>query len=130
MDSDGDGLPDAYELLVSNTATNVFDTNGNDVPDGEEDFDGDGVLNVGEYSLLTSPYLADSDGDGVSDGPNATNSIAAGPDAFFDSLVRGKIRGDNQVGSTSQPLLIPFVVYLTGTNGAPVANGSNVTFTA
>ncbi len=130
LDSDGDGLPDAYELLVSNTATNVFDTNGNDVPDGEEDFDGDGVLNVGEYSLLTSPYLADSDGDGVSDGPNATNSIAAGPDAFFDSLVRGKIRGDNQVGSTSQPLLIPFVVYLTGTNGAPVANGSNVTFTA
>jgi hypothetical protein len=130
LDSDGDGLPDAYELLVSNTATNISDTNTNDVPDGEEDFDGDGSLNVIEYSLMTSPYLADTDGDGVSDGPNATNSIAAGPDAFFDLLVRGKIRGDNQVGATNQALLIPFVVYLTGTNGAPVANGSNVTFTA
>jgi hypothetical protein len=130
LDSDGDGLPDAYELLVSNTATNLSDTNANGVPDGEEDFDGDGVLNVGEYSLMTFPYLADSDGDGVSDGPNATNSIAAGPDLFFDVLVRGKIRGDNQVGETNRLLQIPFVVYLTDTNGAPVANGSNVTFTA
>jgi hypothetical protein len=130
LDSDGDELPDAYELLVSNTATNLSDTNGNDIPDGEEDFDGDGVLNAGEYNLMTLPYLADSDGDSVSDGPNSTNSIAAGPDAFFDSLVRGKIRGDNQVGTVSQQLPIPFVVYLTNTNGTPVANGSNVTFTA
>jgi hypothetical protein len=130
QDSDGDGLPDAYELLVSNTATNLVDTNANDIPDGEEDFDHDGLLNIGEYNLMTSPYLADSDGDGVCDGPNATNSIAAGPDPFFDLLVRGKIRGDNQVGQANQQLPIPFVVYLTNTNGTPVANGSNVTFTA
>jgi hypothetical protein len=130
LDSDGDGLPDAYELLVSTTATNLVDTNSNEIPDGEEDFDHDGVLNVGEYNLLTAPYLADSDGDGVSDGPNATNSIAAGPDLFFDLLVKGKIRGDNQVGQANLQLLLPFVVYLTNTNGTPVANGSNVTFTA
>jgi hypothetical protein len=120
VDSDGDGLPDAYELLVSNTATNLFDTNGNGIPDGEEDFDGDGVLNVNEYSLMTSPFATDSDGDGVNDGQ----------DLFFDAFVKGKIRGDNQVGQAGQPLPIPFVVYLTNTNGAPVANGSNVTFTA
>ncbi len=151
LDSDADGLSDAYELKVSNTATNLFDTNSNDIPDGEEDFDGDGLLNVDEYRLMTSPYLADTDKDGVSDGPNGGASfltdgkdndgdgqideadeanIAAGPDPFLDLLVKGKVRGDNQVGETNRLLQIPFVVYLTNTNGTPVANGSNVTFTA
>jgi hypothetical protein len=130
LDSDGDGLPDAYELLVSNTATNLSDTNTNGVTDAEEDFDGDGVVNVDEYALMTSPYLADTDGDGVSDGPKNVGSITAGPDQFLDFLVKGKIRGDNQVGPASQTLSLPFVVYLTNPDGTPVANGSNVTFTA
>ncbi len=36
QDSDGDGLPDAFEMLVSHTDPNVWDSNGNGVGDGDE----------------------------------------------------------------------------------------------
>ena len=36
LDSDSDGLPDAFELLVSHTNPNLRDTNGNGILDGDE----------------------------------------------------------------------------------------------
>ena len=57
-DSDGDGLPDAWEQTyftnLSQTATN--------------DFDLDGLDNLAEYTLTTNPLLPDTDGDGLTDG--------------------------------------------------------------
>lgn len=67
-DTDGDGLPDRYE--VEETLTNPLkqDTDGNGVLDGEEDLDQDGLTNAEELKHDTDPLNEDSDFDGWSDG--------------------------------------------------------------
>jgi hypothetical protein len=67
LDSDGDCLPDAIEELLFLNPNNP-DSNGNGIPDGEEDFDFDGVPNCLELFLGFDPRLSDSDEDGVPDG--------------------------------------------------------------
>lgn len=59
-DSDGDGLPDDYELA------NGF--NPNDPTDAAKDADGDGLTNLQEFLRGTNPRAYDSDGDGIGDG--------------------------------------------------------------
>ena len=62
LDSDGDGLPDWWEIahgLDPNDPTGVNGAYG--------DFDGDGLDNYSEYRAGTSPNSADSDSDGYSD---------------------------------------------------------------
>jgi hypothetical protein len=67
-DTDGDGLPDFYELVRTGTNFEVTDTNGDSLNDGEEDPDGDGLINSVELEQETSPTSADTDGDGLRDG--------------------------------------------------------------
>ena len=57
VDSDNDGLPDAYTLLYPDV---------NDDPDA--DFDNDGLPNLKEYELKTNPFFADTDADSIIDG--------------------------------------------------------------
>lgn len=57
IDSDGDGLPDTWEIANF----------GNLSRDGSGDFDGDGLLDKDEYAKRTDPTKSDSDGDGISD---------------------------------------------------------------
>jgi hypothetical protein len=62
VDTDGDGLPDAYELLHTNppspTALNPGD-----------DLEPDGLTNLEEYQIGTDPTDADTDDDTLQDGP-------------------------------------------------------------
>ena len=58
-DSDGDGMPDDWELK--------YGFNPNDSSDAEEDSDGDGLTNLQERSYGTDPLSKDSDGDGAND---------------------------------------------------------------
>jgi len=58
LDSDHDGLLDDWEMKYF----------GNLSHGSNEDFDGDGLMNLEEYQLGTDPTKADTDGDGVSDG--------------------------------------------------------------
>lgn len=151
QDTDSDGLTDGYEVLVTKTSPTNPDSDGNGTLDGAEDFDGDGLVNQDEFMLGTNPFKADSNGSGKSDGPlggssfltdgidndhdgvidNASEGlIQTGPNTFAGvPLIPGKFRGDNQVGFANQPLVLPFVVYLTNPDGTPVTNGV-VTFSA
>ncbi|MCL4298836.1 MAG: hypothetical protein KJ077_24070 [Anaerolineae bacterium] len=57
-DTDGDGMPDGWEL------DNGLDP---EVDDASDDADGDGATNLDEYQAGSDPQDADSDGDGVND---------------------------------------------------------------
>jgi hypothetical protein len=59
-DTDGDGMPDGWEVLYA--------LNPLDAADGSLDPDNDGLTNAQEYQHGTNPNLGDSDGDGVTDG--------------------------------------------------------------
>ena len=58
-DTDGDGMPDGWELLHNLNPLNPLDK--------LWDFDGDGLSNLNEFLNSTNPFNADTDGDGVSD---------------------------------------------------------------
>lgn len=77
-DSDFDGLTDAFEIteLAGWTWPGDADSDDDAVDDGAEDVDGDGLTNLQEQDLGTSPTNPDTDGDGASDG----EEVAAGTD--------------------------------------------------
>jgi uncharacterized protein (DUF1800 family) len=68
-DSDKDGMPDYWEDLQG---FNKFSA-----ADATQDADGDGLNNRDEFLAGTNPHLADSDGDGISDLIERTNSSNA-----------------------------------------------------
>ncbi len=63
-DTDGDGLPDGWELQYG------FDPA---LADGPADADGDGLDSIEEAASLTDPFDDDSDHDGVNDGEEAAD---------------------------------------------------------
>lgn len=102
-DSDNDGLGDGWEERVTATLPGNPDSDGDGRPDGDEDFDGDGLTNREEYQGgpqgSTNPWRADSDGDGISDGPlsPAGSNLLPGPDAFpLDPAASRDTDGDGQ----------------------------------
>ncbi len=68
-DSDGDLLPDAWEVAQG--------LDPHHAADARFDTDGDGLTNAQEYFYRTDPNVADTDGDGVSDG--AEVSVGTSP---------------------------------------------------
>lgn len=61
-DSDGDGLPDTWEVYYGTKPTGE---------DEKEDYDHDGLDNTAEFELGTHPYDPDTDNGGESDGSEA-----------------------------------------------------------
>ena len=102
VDTDGDGLPDNYEIEIG-TDPNNPDTDADDLNDGEEvlkqatdplnpDTDSD-ELKDGEEVLRqkTNPHVPDTDGDGLSDGKEVIehNTDPLKPDSDDDGLKDG-----------------------------------------
>jgi len=75
LDSDGDRMPDAWELL--------YGLNPNDPSDADADPDNDGFTNLEEYQLGTRPDSADSEGPSASAVAAVPNSVRANLDGFL-----------------------------------------------
>jgi hypothetical protein len=90
-DTDGDGLPDGYEVFVLGTDPLLSDSDWNGVSDGDEDFDGDGLTNYQEYLYGTDPFNPDTDGDGLTDGEevHSYGTDPLNPDSDGDGILDG-----------------------------------------
>lgn len=73
LDTDGDGMPDAWEERYG------LDP---DTPDGELDTDGGLLINLDEYANSTDPTIQDTDGDGLTD----YEEVEGGTDPLVDSV--------------------------------------------
>lgn len=98
-DTDGDGLPDGYEVLTLNTDPLEIDTDGNGVLDGNEDFDTDNLVNIDEYHNQTRPFIPDTDEDGFVDGDEVHiyGTIPTNPDTDADKLLDGEESFDGTI---------------------------------
>lgn len=67
VDTDGDGLPDGYEVMTLGTDPLKADSDDNGTTDEQEDADSDTLNNLREYQLGTDPNKADTDDDGLTD---------------------------------------------------------------
>lgn len=67
-DTDDDGLPDGYEVLILGTNPRETDTDENGITDPDEDFDIDHLCNLDEYRNETQPFNSDTDDDALLDG--------------------------------------------------------------
>lgn len=100
-DSDGDGLPDAWEITFG---LNPLDATGNNGANGNPD--NDGLTNAQERAAGTIPLNADTDSDGLPDGwevssglnpldPNGNNGSSGDPDGDGQSNTQELIAGTN-----------------------------------
>jgi hypothetical protein len=90
-DTDGDGLPDGYEVYTLGTDPLLHDTDDNGITDADEDFDNDGLTNLEEYLAETDPFEPDTDNDGLTDYEevNIYDTDPLEPDTDGDGLKDG-----------------------------------------
>lgn len=99
IDSDGDGLPDGWEVWQA--------LDPKDIRDAQMDWDGDFLNNLDEFELGTDPYEKDSDGDGFWDGFEVNKGTDASSGAVYpESSVLGDVDCDNDVDASDIQMVI------------------------
>ena len=66
-DTDGDGISDYDEVIITKTDPLKYDSVKEGISDADIDSDNDGLTNIEEISYSTNPLMADSDEDGLND---------------------------------------------------------------
>lgn len=97
-DTDGDGYNDGWEVRYGFNP--LFDDTNNPDPmkRPDADFDGDGLINIQEEQIGTSPFLTDTDGDGYDD--KTENDAGSDP---LDGNSTPSNPGGNPGGPTNPP---------------------------
>lgn len=94
-DSDGDGLPDAWESM--------FGLDPADPTDAGSDVDGDGLSALEEYQLGTDPLDPDTDGDGMLDGWEVGKGLDPTVDDSWGDLDGDGIMNGDEVSAGTSP---------------------------
>ncbi len=127
--ADGNGFIGVFELVVNNLPANDTDGDGMDnaweiangtdpdVNDAAADPDADGLTNIQEYDATTNPQDADSDNDGLNDGPEVLTYLSSPLAA--DSDGDGLTDGEEVNSHTTNPIL-------TDTDGDGLTDGAEV----
>ncbi len=139
LDADGDGIPDAIEAGDQDLASPAFDTDldgipdyldidsdADGLPDADEDLNGNGVVDPGE----SSPVSSDTDGDGTPDlvevvagtDPSDPGSTVPADDFFFVLPYLGPgDTGDLSFSTDLRQADVFFSVDTTGSFGGEIA---------
>jgi hypothetical protein len=94
-DTDGDGMPDGWEVANSGCGLNLM------TGDSLDDGDADGLANLVEYSLGSEPCNTDTDGDGMPDGWEFSNAGCGLNLLIGDTLDDGDADGISNLGEYS-----------------------------
>ena len=120
-DTDGDGLPNAWETSHGLNASSSTSPNG-----AEHDAEPDGLLNIEEYTLDIHPGVVDTDGDGHPDGferyAGSNPKVADSPPLMTEVFVRKDFAEPIKVGTAIRP-----VATIAAANGR-VAHGGTMRF--
>jgi uncharacterized membrane protein len=100
-DSDGDGLPDLWELKYGLDPT--------DNSDAVLDFDNDSLTNLEEYKKDTDPTLYDTDGDGYSD---KVDEFPNDPGSHRKESMDEKVNQTDQIGYILVILLVVIIIVI------------------
>ena len=124
-DTDGDKLPDGYEVLTLNTDPLEVDTDENGISDADEDFDNDNLNNLGEYENKTEPFNPDTDDDGLLDGDEIKKykTDPLNSDTDDDGLLDGEEGYD---GTIYKKYGVYFDTLNPDTNGNGILDGDEV----
>lgn len=94
-DSDGDGLADGYEVQYEFDPTS-------DNGEAASDIDNDGLTTLQEFTLLTNPVIADTDGDSLTDGDEY---LIHNTNPLLEDTEGDGMRDDWEILYTLNPLL-------------------------
>ncbi|MGH8248740.1 MAG: hypothetical protein ACREUU_20205 [Gammaproteobacteria bacterium] len=113
LDSDFDGLPDAYEQLVLHTNPLAADSDNDGIPDGQEDANQNGIPDQADYSALTRAviYTVDSTATESGGGGGEFNILLPSPAPTNGTTIFLNLGGT--AGYESDYLLSTFQGYIT-----------------